>query len=102
MQIKRGSTYTLLVHLTRESQEIDINEVEKVVFKFNDIEKVYPSADVSHEENNFVISLSQEETLGLKNRKVLWEAGIRYKDGEVKKTLVNEMPTIDTIIEKVI
>lgn len=102
--IKRGNTYSLQVHLTRDGQEIDIDEVESGVFQFNQIKKEYPSDDVSFDAglSCFIVKLSQEDTLSIADREVEWEAGLKYKDGEAKRTHTNKIPSERTIIEEVI
>lgn len=91
MILTQGSTYKLNVPLTNsDGTNIDIDIVDIVEFMFQDIRKLYGSdGDVTYDniDKVFIISLSQEETFKLtEERRISYQARIKYKDGEVKAT----------------
>ena len=101
--LKKGNTYELGIHLTKNGEEIDIEDVERARFKIDNITKEYPSEDVDFdsETNSFIVALTEKETLGIASERIItWEAGIRYKNDEVKRTHVNKLPLEDTTIEE--
>lgn len=98
MAFKRGNTYELKAII----KDIDIEDIAKVVFQFNDIEKTYEigeSGDVTYEDGVFTISLSQAETLEF-NSSVKYEVAIRFTNGQVKRSEVKSDNLKETIIEK--
>lgn len=103
MALKQGNTYELIC-VTKD--KINIEEVAKVIFQFNDIEKVYTTeigetSDVTYEDGKFIIPLSQEETLNLK-KSVEYEMAIKFTDDSVKRSEVKTTNSLYTIIKKVI
>lgn len=103
--IKKGNTEELSIHLTRNGQEIDIDDVAVAHFTIDTLEKEYPSENVSYDSETFcfIIKLSQQETLDIKTKKeIKWEAGIRYTDGETKRTHTNKIPVEETLFKEVI
>lgn len=102
MVFKKGNTYELKVQI----DNIDIEEITKIVFKFNDIEKTYiangESEGVTYQGNNiFIINLSQAETLSLSNE-VEYEVAIKFNDNSVKRSVVYTTSSLKTIIQEVI
>ena len=103
MALKQGNTYELIC-VTKD--KINIEEVSKVIFQFNDIEKVYTTeigetSDVTYEDGKFIVPLSQEETLSLK-KTVEYEMAIKFTDDNVKRSEVKTTNSLYTIIKKVI
>lgn len=103
MQLKKGNTYELSVPVKSAGQKIDITDVQKVVFQFNDIKKTYPSEDVEYdsEAEVFKVYLTQQDTLALKGV-VLWEVGVKYNDNTVQRTPIYKEVSLETIIKEVI
>lgn len=101
MNFKQGNTYNLKIPVKMNGEPLDIDEVSKVVFKFNDIQKEFGTGDVSYdsEENYFVVNFSQEDTLKLK-KEVKYEVAIKFKDDSVKRSIVKTTSTLYTIIEE--
>lgn len=102
MDFKKGNTYKLKANIIG----IDINDINKIVFQFNDIQKTYipdgESEGVEYDgENNFIIHLSQEETLKLAEI-VKYEVAIKFNDGEVKRSVVYSTSSLATIIKEAI
>ena len=102
MVFKKGNTYELKV----EIENINIEEISKIVFKFNDIKKTYPvsgqTEDVVYQEDGtFIIYLTQQETLSLAD-KVEYEVGVKFTDDTVKKSEVYSTSSIKTIIQEVL
>lgn len=100
MLLKRGNTYKLNATINN----VDIEDIEKIVFKFNNIEKTYNStgtSDVELEDNKFIISITQEETLQLEGS-VSYEIAVKFISGEVKRSKVKHTQSLDTIIERAI
>lgn len=99
MLLKRGNTYKLIAIINN----IDTEDISKIVFKFNDIEKTYISneeSDVELTENDeFIIRFTQEDTLKLKGL-VRYEVAIKFTDNEVKRSAIKQTTSLDTIIEK--
>lgn len=103
MALKQGNTYELIC-VTKD--KINIDEVAKVIFQFNDIEKVYTTeigetSDVIYEDGKFIVPLSQKETLDLK-KSVEYEMAIKFTDNSVKRSEVKTTNSLYTIIKKVI
>lgn len=96
--LKQGNTYILKATINN----VDINDIAKIVFKFNDIEKIYNedgSGDVTYDDENFIINLSQAETLTLDNT-VYYEVAVKFTDDSVKRSNVKKTSTLNTIIER--
>ena len=103
MALKQGNTYELICNL---KDKINIEDVAKAIFQFNDIEKVYTTeigetSEVRYEDGKFIIPLSQEETLSLK-KSVEYEMAIKFTDGTRKGSEVKTTNSLYTIIKKVI
>ena len=99
MDFKQGNTYILSGRI----EDVNIEDIAKVVFKFNDIEKKYMSdgsGDVSYSEGIFEIRLSQADTLSLKKDKVAYEVAVKFTDNEVKKSPVYYTNSLKTIIKE--
>lgn len=102
MVFKKGNTYELQVKISN----IDIEEISKIVFKFNSIEKTYvrdsQNEDVIYQsDETFIIYLSQEETLSLSSE-VEYEVAIKFNDNSVKRSPVYTTSSLRTIIQEVI
>ena len=98
MRFKQGNTYTLNATI----KNVDIQDINKVVFKFNEIEKTYKedgTGDVELDGDKFVISLSQEETLQLCET-VYYEVAVKFTNEEVKRSKVECTDSLETIINK--
>ena len=96
MVFKQGNTY----QLKGKVKGIDVSEISKVVFKFNDIEKIYPT-NVTYENEVFTIPLTQQETLTLQDE-VKYEVAVKFTNNQVKRSVVNETNSLYTIIEEAI
>lgn len=102
MVFKKGNTYELQVKISN----IDIEEISKIVFKFNDIEKTYvnnsQNEDVIYQsDGTFIIYLSQNETLSLSSE-VEYEVAIKFTDNSVKRSPVYATSSLKTIIQEAI
>lgn len=102
MDFKQGNTYKLLGHI----ENVNIDDIDKVVFKFNDIVKTYQSdgtGDVQYSDDIFTINLSQQETLSLNNEsQVKYEVAVKFKDAQVKRSQVYYTNSLETIIQEAI
>lgn len=101
MIFKKGNTYCLNVFVKRDAQNVNIDDIEKVVFEFNDVQKIYPSDDVKYDNNTkcFVVNFSQKDTLMLDGN-IDWEVAVRYTNGTVERTLINKTYSYETIIKE--
>ena len=102
MVFKKGNTYELKAQINN----VDIEDIAKIVFKFNNIKKTYISGETSEdvvyqEDGTFIIYLSQQETLSLSNE-VEYEVAIKFNDDSVKRSLVYKTSNLETIIQEVI
>ena len=102
MTIKQGNTYQLKGTI----KGVEVSEIKKIVFKFNDLKKIYTTgigeeSEVIYEDGVFTIPLSQEETLELKGD-VKYEIAVKFNDNQVKRSVVNSTGSLYTIIEEVI
>ena len=100
MNLKQGNTYRLKAIINN----VDIDDISKIVFKFNDIEKIYNedgTGDVTYENDNFILNFSQEDTLNLENI-VYYEVAVKFTDDTVKRSNIEKTSTFKTIIERVI
>lgn len=103
MLLKQGNTYKLSCTIS----DIDIEDIAKIVFKFNEIKKVYlpnsEQSDVTYSEGVFTVPLSQQDTLKLiENEKVEYEVAVKFTDEQVKRSRVEETRSLKTIIEEAI
>lgn len=104
MNFKRGNTYRLKASIPN----VDIEQIKKIVFKFDTITKTYlqdGTGDVSYDSENeiFLINLAQEETLALQNsQKVKYEVAVKFTDDTVKRSPVYYTNSLETIIEEAI
>lgn len=100
MNFKKGNTYNLSATI----KGVDIQEIDKIVFQFNEIKKTYLSdaeSDITYNEGVFIVPLSQEDTLKLK-KDVSYEVAVKFKSGEVKRSEVKQTDSLITIIEEAI
>lgn len=98
MNFKRGNTYKLYCDVE------EFENIEKLVFAINETKKTYNSdgsGDIDIQEGMLVISLSQEDTLALKNNAKV-EIAIKTNNGEVTRSLIKASGVLDTIIEEAI
>lgn len=76
-----------------------------MVVKFNEIEKTYEptiEGDITiDEEGTITIYLSQEDTLQLQSN-VEYEIAVKFNDDHVERSDIKIMPSLRTIIKKVI
>ena len=98
MILKKGNTY----QLKGKIKGLDISEISKIVFQFNNVEKVYgEGGEVTYQDEIFTIPLSQEETLSLENE-VEYEVAVKFNDNQVKRSVVKKTSALYTIIEEAI
>ena len=100
MNLKQGNTYKLKAVINNA----DINDIAKIVFKFNDIEKIYKSdgsGDVTYADGTFTVLFSQEDTLDF-SEIVYYEVAVKFNDDSVKRSNVQKTSVFKTIIERVI
>lgn len=101
MKIKQGNTYMLNAQI----KDIDISEVQKIVVKFNEIEKTYEAGvegDITIDEEGIItIYLSQEDTLQLESD-VRYEIAVKFNDGQVERSNIKKIGSLSTLIKKVI
>ena len=102
MIFKKGNTYEL--HATIKN--INIQNITKIVFKFNNIEKTYISGETNtevayQEDGTFIVYLSQQETLSLSNT-VEYEVAIKFNNNTVKRSPIYTTSSLKTIIQEII
>jgi hypothetical protein len=100
MALKQGNTYKLKATIN----DVEISDITKIVFKFNNIEKTYNStgtSDVELEGGTFIVNLSQEETLQLEGS-VSYEIAVKFTNGDVKRSKVKHTQSLETIIDRAI
>lgn len=100
MSLKQGNTYKLKAIINN----VDIDDISVIVFKFNDVEKIYKSdgsGDVTYADGTFTVSFSQEDTLNF-SEIVYYEVGVKFNDNSVKRSNVQKTSVFKTIIERVI
>lgn len=101
MKIKQGNTYMINARI----KDIEMSDVVKMVIKFNEIEKTYESGvegDITIDAEGIItIYLSQEDTLQLQNN-VEYEIAVKFNDNHVERSDVKSIPSLRTIIKKVI
>lgn len=99
--MKQGNQFYLCVQiLDKDNNVLDINNISKVRFLFNDLVKEYPSEDVVYDNSNFKIWLTQEETFSMKDS-VKLEIRVKFTDDTILGTIV-ENKTVYPSIDKVI
>jgi hypothetical protein len=100
MNLKQGNTYKLKAVINN----VDIDDISEIVFKFNDVEKIYKSdgsGDVTYADGTFTVLFSQEDTLNF-SEIVYYEVGVKFNDNSVKRSNVQKTSVFKTIIERVI
>lgn len=101
MKIKQGNTYMLNAQI----KDIDMSEVQKIVVKFDEIEKTYEAGvegDITIDEEGIItIYLSQEDTLQLESD-VRYEIAVKFNDGQVERSNIKKIGSLSTLIKKVI
>lgn len=107
MLFQEGNTYLLEIPLTVAGDYIDIENVSKVEFMFNDIRKVYDgvSEDVTYNtsKKQFEVKLSQNDTFSLKNKlPIKYQARVKFNDNSVKSTIVYESYMLESISKEVL
>lgn len=92
MIFQEGNTYILEIPLTLDGDDININDISKVEFMFNDIRKTYgEDEDVTYDTNEkcFKVPLSQEETFSLQgNKSIQYQARVKFTDDSVMGTCI--------------
>lgn len=102
MRIKSGETYLLLV-----KQDTDVEIVNSLIFTLSGsqtVTKRYPE-DVTHNDGQFFIPLTQEETIALSGKyghMVRIECQINYKDLSVGKTSIQSTYFESTLATEII
>ena len=99
MVFKQGNTYNL-----KATIDTDLSTIDKIVFQFNKVQKVYKSdgtGNVTLDNGIFIVPLSQEDTLNL-NPEVNAEVAVKFQDGSVKRSRVMDNLALDTIIEEIV
>ena len=97
MTFKNGNTYTLKV-------DMDLTDVEKVVFVLNNITKTYKSdgtGDVQEVGGALIIPLTQEETLSLATTAEI-EIEVKFTDGEVSRSDIYATTALRTLLNEAI
>lgn len=100
MNLKQGNTYKLKAIINN----INIEDISEIVFKFNEIEKIYKSdgsGDVTYDSDTFTIFFSQEDTLDF-SEIVYYEVAVKFNDESVKRSNIQKTSVLKTIIERVI
>lgn len=102
MLFKEGNTYQLQVKIN----DIDIQTIAKIVFAFNEVKKTWTAGGQNtqvelQEDGTFVVYLTQQDTLKLKNE-VSYEVAIKFTDNSVKRSKVCKTSSLYTIIEEAI
>lgn len=103
MTFKKGNTYNLRVPIKLNGINLKDSDVTKVVFKFDEIKKEFPSDEVSYDSANglFLITFSQEETLKLSDE-IEYEVAVKLQDEQVIRSDVKKTYSLKTIIEEAI
>ena len=97
MTFKKGNTYKLKV-------EMDLTDVEKVVFVLNNITKTYKSdgtGDVQEVGGHLLIPFIQQETLSLSNTAEI-EVEVKFTDGEVSRSEIYTTTALRTLLNEAI
>lgn len=97
MELKKGITADIFI----EEENVDI--ISEVIFTFNKngFSKKYPE-EVSYSENNFCISLTQEDTNNLFLGENKLEAQYIYTNNSVNKSEIYKFNVIDTLATKMV
>ena len=98
MNLNKGNTYNLYATID------NLDNIEKIVFAFNNIKKIYladGTGDVEKVGDKLLIKLSQEETLGF-DFLVEYQVAVKYKNDEVVRSYVKSTNALRTIIEEAI
>ena len=97
LKFKKGNTYILKV-------DMDLTDIEKVVFVLNDITKTYKSdgtGDVTEDDGTILIPLTQQETLSLAKTTEI-EIEVKFTDGEVSRSDIYTTTSLRTLLNEAI
>lgn len=103
MALKKGNTYNLKIPVKLNGEYVKDTDVSKVVFQIGEIQKEFPSEDVSYDAENslFIVNLSQEDTLKFEE-KVAYEVAVKFPNESVVRSEVKTTYALKTLIEEVI
>lgn len=102
MIIYQGNTYNLPIVLKMSDKVITDKDVKKVEFIFGKVIKTYPE-NVTFNGENFIVSLSQEETFSFIPQVVYkYHARVLFNDNSVKSTEPTEFTVIESQSKEVL
>lgn len=85
MNIYQGNTYAWPILLTINKKPVTNKDVKRVEFTFGKVTKMYPE-NVEFSDNNFIVSLTQEDMFSFEVGLLVYHARILFNDGSVKRT----------------
>ena len=76
----------------KDGELLDLTEVEKIVFQFENVKKTYltdgtSTDNIVYEDGVFRIYLTQEETGSFEDN-MSYQTAVKFKNGDVRRTLV--------------
>lgn len=75
-----------------EGELLDLTDVEKIVFQFENVQKTYltdgtSTDNIIYDEGVFRIYLTQEETGSFEDN-IAYQTAVKFNNGDVRRTLV--------------
>ena len=102
MIIIQGNTYRFPIRLTMGGKEVLDNDVKKIEFMFDDVQKVYPK-DVTFDGTYFIVSLSQADTFSFPTKRICkYQARVLFNDDSVKGTEPTEFTVVQSESKEVL
>lgn len=101
MVIYQGNTYKLPIKLSINGKIIAAEDVKKVEFAIGEVVKTYPD-QATHNGENFICPLTQEDTFSLKKGKTDFQVRVQFSDESVKCTGTRAVTVCEAISKAVL
>ena len=77
----------------KDGKPLDINEIEKIVFQFENVKKTYltdgtSTDNIIYEDGVFRIYLTQDETGSFEDN-IAYQTAVKFNNGDIRRTKVN-------------
>jgi hypothetical protein len=103
--MKQGNQFWYGIKLKNKGEYLDISTISKVIFTFEDIDKIYDELSESviydYENNMFKIYLTQQDTQKLQGN-VNIDVRVKFKNDEILGTSIHQKYIFDALNKEVI
>ena len=99
--IGQNTNLTHEITLRVDGQPINISDVELVEFSFGELVKIYPSEEITYDNDKFYVRLTQEETQNFEDSLPV-QVRVKFNNGDIPLSKKKVVPINESLSKAVL